>query len=49
MADSEKVDTQIFTPGGGGGGVGGGAELLNAQHRVSNKKQSNTHPKKKSH
>ena len=27
--------------------MGGGAELLNAQHRVSNKKQSNTHPKKK--
>ena len=42
MADSEKKDTEIFTPGGGGGG---GAELLNAEHKVSNNKGSNTHPK----
>ena len=44
MADSETIDTQIFTRGAGGGG---GAELLNVQHRVSNEKQSNTHRKKK--
>ena len=35
MADSEKIDTEIFAPGRGGWG----AELLNAQDRVSNTHQ----------
>ena len=42
MADSEKIDSWIFTL----RSEGGGAELLNPQNRVSNKKRSNTHPKK---